>query len=285
MVDQSFINLGGLRWRCDYVLDSPPHIPRERLKQYFDGRLAKVGDVDIERIRTIYLSTDAISYIEQFLQRIESLFTGTFVVDTRDVSLTKKPDWIGGAASWAAPHISNPFSSSGLCIPVGLEERRLLTNNLPWLFNETNNKFDKILVGPFAKTHSSRILFFDMNSSNTITKKLKRLSPLSYSYVARKYKFIACPRGNGIDTHRVWESLKRKAVPIVLDNEWSRYFIQKGIPMLALQDFQEMYSFSERQLSDFYEQRLDLLERNHLLFTNSFWMHEILHHSNQSPKS
>lgn len=40
----------------------------------------------------------------------------------------------------------------------------------------------------------------------------------------QRHKFIACPPGNGKDTHRVWESLYFGAIPIVEDSPMNRYF-------------------------------------------------------------
>jgi hypothetical protein len=31
----------------------------------------------------------------------------------------------------------------------------------------------------------------------------------------RNHKFVACPRGNGVDTHRMWETLYMGSIPIV----------------------------------------------------------------------
>lgn len=34
----------------------------------------------------------------------------------------------------------------------------------------------------------------------------------------RSHKFVLCPRGNGVDTHRLWEALYMGAIPIVIDH-------------------------------------------------------------------
>ena len=31
----------------------------------------------------------------------------------------------------------------------------------------------------------------------------------------RKHRFVICPRGNGVDTHRMWETIYLGAIPIV----------------------------------------------------------------------
>lgn len=49
----------------------------------------------------------------------------------------------------------------------------------------------------------------------------------------QKHKFVACPPGNGKDTHRVWESLYFGAIPIVEDSPMNRYF-SLYFPMLVV---------------------------------------------------
>ena len=35
----------------------------------------------------------------------------------------------------------------------------------------------------------------------------------------RNHKFVLCPRGNGIDTHRLWETLYMGSIPIVIKED------------------------------------------------------------------
>lgn len=47
--------------------------------------------------------------------------------------------------------------------------------------------------------------------------------------------FSICPKGNGDDTHRVWESLYLRTIPVVDDTLINRYFVnQCGIPMIIV---------------------------------------------------
>lgn len=40
----------------------------------------------------------------------------------------------------------------------------------------------------------------------------------------RQCAFVACPRGNGLDTHRVWEALYMGSIPIIIRNNWNKAF-------------------------------------------------------------
>ena len=56
---------------------------------------------------------------------------------------------------------------------------------------------------------------------------------LEYLKELSKYKFSLCPPGNGLDTHRVWESLLVGTIPIVEDNELNNNFLKMGVPLVC----------------------------------------------------
>jgi hypothetical protein len=51
-------------------------------------------------------------------------------------------------------------------------------------------------------------------------------------------KFVLCPRGNGIDTHRIWESLYMGSIPIVIYEEAHHLFTD--LPILFINDWDEI---------------------------------------------
>jgi hypothetical protein len=54
------------------------------------------------------------------------------------------------------------------------------------------------------------------------------------------HQFSACPRGNGIDTHRIWESLYLGVVPVVERTELSEHWEGCGIPLVLIDDWSEV---------------------------------------------
>ena len=52
------------------------------------------------------------------------------------------------------------------------------------------------------------------------------------------HRFVVCPPGNGIDTHRLWEALYGKTIPIVLRNPALREF--GDLPIVFVDDFREV---------------------------------------------
>lgn len=64
------------------------------------------------------------------------------------------------------------------------------------------------------------------------------LSLEQYKKQLDNHKFILCPRGNGIDTHRLWESLYHGIIPIVEDH--IQYSCLKDLPVLIVKSFKEI---------------------------------------------
>lgn len=203
---------------------------------------------DDRKDTVIFLRLDALQMFRTVLNAIFFDFQGTFVIDSMDAEMLEKPDWVGPNAVWVSPHISNPFDSSGLCIPVGVEELSLNRNGRISNLNVKSIKNRLVIVGPFAPTHRARSEFASWNSNAVVDVMHHRLKPKEYANLVSDYKFVVCPRGNGIDTHRFWETLYRGSIPIVESSDWARYFQSHGIPILIVASFKELLSWRE---SDF----------------------------------
>jgi len=62
------------------------------------------------------------------------------------------------------------------------------------------------------------------------------------------YNFVLCPSGKLIDTHRFWEVIACKAIPIVKKNHIYSYFKDIGVPMIILNDWNELRDLKEEEL-------------------------------------
>ncbi len=60
-----------------------------------------------------------------------------------------------------------------------------------------------------------------------------------YLKILSKHYFCICVEGNGLDTHRFWECLYLKTVPIVLKNDWTRTMEGK-VPMILLDSWDSL---------------------------------------------
>ena len=108
---------------------------------------------------------------------------------------------------------------------------------------KNNNKKEHLLYMNFnLNTHCERpYIYFKFKEyewcyegivNNTLEGRKNFLEDIS------KSKFVLCPRGNGIDTHRLWEALYMKSIPIV------KYHIAHSnltdLPILFINDWSEI---------------------------------------------
>lgn len=127
-------------------------------------------------------------------------------------------------------------------IPIGIESLKYVTNGVPKLFSlkyVEAAKTNRILVGPFGNTHIERATLQAKaeRGFSMVDFVYERLKPIEYASLCSSYAVIACPRGNGLDTHRFWEALYRGAVPLVKESPWSNYWSRKGVPMIEIADW------------------------------------------------
>ena len=80
----------------------------------------------------------------------------------------------------------------------------------------------------------------------------------SYLYLLSSYKFAICPEGNGLDTHRFWECLYLKTIPICLKNPITKYY-SKLFPIYLLDDWNDL---DLNKLNHFYNDSLKKWEGN-----------------------
>ena len=109
--------------------------------------------------------------------------------------------------------------------------------------NEIKGKnVEKIYVN-FGDTHNNRKYVRDFLVSNNLCDlESSRLGFGQYLEKASKYLFVASPRGNGIDTHRTWESLYMGSIPIV-----ERHFMYDGynLPIWQIDSWEELLDKSK----------------------------------------
>jgi len=76
----------------------------------------------------------------------------------------------------------------------------------------------------------------------------------------KEYEFCICPEGNGVDCHRLWESLYLKCVPIVMNSPFTETLKRYNIPLVILDKWEDLdvdslqyskYIFDEYTISTF----------------------------------
>lgn len=87
-----------------------------------------------------------------------------------------------------------------------------------YLYKKTKNIY--ININPDTFTYRREILEiikknnkFNISTNKPYEEYIKELS---------SYRFVLCLRGNGVDTHRFWEALYLLAVPVIINNKYTR---------------------------------------------------------------
>jgi hypothetical protein len=83
----------------------------------------------------------------------------------------------------------------------------------------------------------------------------------SYKTDLLDHKFILCPRGNGVDTHRLWEALYCGVIPVVKRHRTHRP-LEGNLPILFVDDYKEVTE--------------DLLTRKYDEFSSTEWKRDML---------
>jgi len=194
----------------------------------------------ITEARVIFCPSDR---IEQFLNEYSgSIFAKVLILGNGDRDFENfefpLPSSINGVFVQNLSFQSERFR----ILPIGIENLRLAVNGFPKFFDGTLSKIEKkerVLIGPYSPTHQERDFYKDlsMQSGSGFQILRGRLEPDDYAEISSHFKYVAAPRGNGLDTHRFWETLYRGSIPVVSQSIWSTELRSLGIPLIEIDEW------------------------------------------------
>ena len=130
-------------------------------------------------------------------------------------------------------------------LPIGIANSQWPHGNIN-MFNS-----DTVLNNLCNKTKS---IYFNFNINTNRIKRSKCFESLKNKLVwlnnvsssenmvrLSQYKFCICPEGNGGDTHRLWEALYLKTVPIVIKSDFTNILQKNNVPLVILNNWDELY--------------------------------------------
>ena len=161
-------------------------------------------------------------------------------------------------------------------IPIGLENSKFHNNgdikdflNLRKL---KSIKKPRILFG-FKNTNPKRVQLKYLFRKLRITDETNGWNSFFYRRILQNYMFVICPEGNGIDTHRMWEALYLRTIPIIKKNKISNFIKKAKIPVLILNKWSDLSKFDEKQLQKFYFSKKKLFNNSYLF--QDYWKKRI----------
>ena len=130
-------------------------------------------------------------------------------------------------------------------IPIGIANSQWSHGNLSNFENLViNNKPNNIYFNFNINTnHNKREPCYNILQNKL--QWLETVSPRDNIIRLSSYKFCICPEGNGVDSHRLWEALYLKTIPIVIRSEFTEVLEQNEIPLIILNNWNE---FDENKL-------------------------------------
>jgi len=124
-------------------------------------------------------------------------------------------------------------------LPIGIENFRWGVNGNQKSMSvgrSWGQRKNDILIGPVGLTHPirtevSKEFFKPIEGIKFIP---NRIEPSEYDRLSKDVRFVAAVRGNGVDTHRHWETLYRGGIPIILEDGWSAGIDSLNLPFLKV---------------------------------------------------
>lgn len=167
-------------------------------------------------------------------------------------------------------------------LPIGLEDFCYYQNGIPENFKTIRKnlpgvecKFNKVLYGFSVDTNPT-----ERTEALTYLKKINTAAlvegkPTPYKYLQQltKHKFVASPPGRGEDCHRTWEAFYVHTIPIVKSSYLTRFFADKGLPLLLIENWNEIELFNESFLTDYYNKNQFKFENAAIWF--EYWQNLI----------
>lgn len=241
----------------------------------------------VEEGQIIYVKNDL---LERYFMNIHPLVKAPYILLTHgdDFTLDDSDRYRIIASDekiihWYSSNLN--FIHEGLTLlPLGLENFRAGT---PYNFINSYRKFWSG-AGELLAHKSPKIIFgFTLNKANTEREDAyKTLTSMNiaeeinlpraeYYNTLAQAQFIACPRGNGIDCHRIWEALYLNTIPVLIRSSFSTHLEQAGFPVLIVEKWSDLKDFTSDSLHHFYEEnKAKFKESSEKLYLN-YWLQKI----------
>jgi len=174
-------------------------------------------------------------------------------------------------------HVHNKLS----LLPLGIANSMWPHGDLIKIYNTMKNtyKFKKdknIYVNINPATFYYRKQLLDDIKEHSNFEISKGTSFENYLHELASHRFCLCVRGNGIDTHRFWESLYFGVIPVIINNKYTKcntfveYLKKQKIPFYEITE--DQIDFEKKYKKEFFD---DVLYNNILKFNEFYNFHDL----------
>jgi hypothetical protein len=232
---------------CDVYLglhndfDFNPVISKDKHKH---TRLYEINN-NINNPRFIFCYTDRLVELSEKIL----FFTNKFILITHNSDMNiKKCQHVDKILScenlvyWYAQNVCYEHSKLHI-LPIGLANSMWKHGDLSFFNNLTTSSFMNKFKNIYFNFDISTNMEKRYDCYHNLKDKIEFLSFLDpYNNLQRliEYKFGICPEGNGVDTHRLWECLYLKVVPIVINSDFVQILKKYNVPLVILNNWNEL---------------------------------------------
>ena len=209
----------------------------------------KLKNLKIKNGDVVFCNSNYINLFFKYLKRLKNITSITLITSQSDFLVTKKvfTNRPKSITKWYAVNVA--FKNDCLIpIPLGLannySSKNIRINDLKNFKFEEVDKENKLYINlrkstNFKERENIENLFIN---KDWVVIKEPNLSIDDYIRDLNRYKFILCPWGNGIDTHRIWEALYCGSIPITKSHVGLLF---ESFPILSFESF---YNLTIEQL-------------------------------------
>lgn len=216
--------------------------PPEKKPGDYDGLRNNFDPSSLQDVNYVYTHTIYIPELIEAIRDIDSLFV--LITHNGDINVDCEiPD---NVLKWFSQNV-NMENERMQSLPIGLEN--------DWWFSQIKKK-EKMIAKLQEERSFKNLAYMNFNIATNqskraklsqmfmdkswITTQMRTNGQMFDEYLDNIYnhKFVVCPEGNGMDTHRTWETLYMGTIPIEKRNLNNRFYID--LPICFVEDWEEV---------------------------------------------
>jgi mannosyltransferase OCH1-like enzyme len=220
------------------------YAPKKKHKDDYSNLQNTFTPADLKQVNIIYTHT---FYVKQLFEILNYL-KGQFVIITHNADDNVDDSYVipENVIKWYAQNVNveNPKIES---IPIGLENNMWDKKNGKKMFLNEQLKQRREYKNLVYMNHdvttnpSKRAFLYDIFAGKSWVTSIKGKNGYNvkeYYNNLYNHKFVICPEGNGIDTHRTWEALYMGTIPIEKKNINNQHYTD--LPICFVNDWSDL---------------------------------------------
>lgn len=256
---------------------SKPFISGDTFRKFSDHIFDETKSFNPKSVKNkdvIFVNADLLEiYFEIIHPKINNRYILITHNSDREISINEIKLADNKIIKWFAQNLTDSSNESLNFLPIGLENlRRLKHGRKKWFRRNVDKKTKYILSSYNELTNFEERSGIAKSLVNNLIDYKEFSSVSSYFNNLIDYRYVICPAGNGLDTHRVWESLLLKIVPIHKINNFTLILKNNGVPGLYIESWEDLNNYTKEQLDKYYA---DFNEEDFKKFSSTdYWLNK-----------